>query len=167
MAKVLKSLDNLTDAQGTKGHFTPIPDCSAITDSMVLSLVSKSLYEQITDLMFPYRQVKYPGRMLAMSRSLGCSVKTYMTYAKRGGDNRLTVGACARAEKICSRYIQELTALREAFETRRLALEAKKTPGPWRGGMFQVRVRDETGIPRTGLARDGWRRKKSEPPPKF
>jgi hypothetical protein len=148
---------NQTDGLRAVEHLVPFPECEVPSDKL---LSGKTSLGQLSEVLFPHVQVKYPGRVRAMAELLGLSPLSFAYYSKPAGNGRLPAAVFARAEKICTRYIEELTAIREALETRRLALEAKKPKGPWRGGMFQVRVRDESGVPRTGLARDGWRKKK-------
>lgn len=111
------------------------------------------LYE-LSETLFPYSLCKYPGKQRALAFALCLTVETAKLYVKRGGNARLSLPVLWRAEKLARETGLKLLGLADQFKA-----EAEARPDPKRRkGMFLVKVRDETGIPKTGLRRDGWRK---------
>ena len=148
-------------AGGVEEHVSALSACQPSISEYPITVSGKGLLVRLGKLLFPYSLYQYEGRQKSMSKLLGLSVSSYETLAKPSGDMNLSPAVCNRAGKICSDMIAALQV--EQTYWREQELIALKARAPRHRGMFQVRVRDDSGIPRTGLARDGWRRKNTEP----
>ena len=146
---------------GGKEHIPYLIDCTGVLATNEHRVTSGNPLVRLSRLLFPYAKGEYPGRVAAICGLLGCAVSSFRGYRLRGG-TRLTPWICERAEKVCDAQIRELTAIRNDLAARRVVLERKQAPK--RRGCFAVKVRDDTGIPKTALWRDGWRKKPKEPP---
>jgi hypothetical protein len=102
---------------------------------------------QLMTLLVPYSLRKYPGKLGATSKLLSVPVSVVRLYGRAGGNANLTAPVARRGEKICRELIARLSILADQFRDHALTCEAKRAP--IRRGFLTVRVRDDSGIPRT------------------
>lgn len=144
-----------TDGGGE--HLQPISDCVAGSDVVSGYSGDVALLTELGEVLFPYPLGKYPGRRKAMGFALCMPVSVVKLYSGLGGNARMSLPVLLRAEKLARDTALRLMTLADQFKA-----EAGKRPKPnKRRGMFDIRVRDETGIPRSGLWRDYWRKNKA------
>lgn len=147
-----------TDENGLEYHMPPVSVCLVPISEVPSHTSERDWLYELAETLFPYPLRKYPGRQKAFAFALCVTVETAKLYVKRGGNARISTPVLRRAEKLARDTAARLLVLADKFKA-----ESDRRPVPAkRRGMFDVRIRDKTGIPRTGLARDGWR-KNNEP----
>ena len=148
-------------AKGVEEHVSALSVCIPPVREYPATVSGRGLMTSLAKMLFPLSLYQYEGRRKEVSRLFGMAVSSYDRMAKPSGDAALTLPVISRARKIISRLIGALQIEDAKWRAKELELTAKRSAAS--RGMFDVRVRDATGIPRTGLARHGWRKNKSPP----
>lgn len=159
MERKLAECQGPDSAREAADHLRPFPVWAFKPDVVAGYSYTPQLMLRLGRVLFPVPLHKYEGRLKSLAKALGYSPASVSTYKRRGGDDRLTLPVIAAAEKLIAAQQIELAAIAEGLANKRRELESAKASKPRLAGMFTVRVRDGSGIPRDAV----WRGKKLEP----
>lgn len=138
-----------TDENGLGYHITPALNCQSPPEHITIPAYDMGLLGRLKALLFPLRLYEYEGRSKAFAKVLGYSSESTRIYVKPSGDARLTLPVIGAAEKIIAAHQTELAAISAGLAAKRRELEAKDQTRL--RGMFEVRPRDSTGVPRNAV----------------
>lgn len=97
--------------------------------------------------LWPWGLYEYPGRHKILAAIMGLSEGTIWRQIRKGGDERLSAGSALRLASWLRAKSVQLLAVAGELEMHAEGLKGRK-PGR---GFLTVKVRDESGIPRSAV----------------
>lgn len=146
-----KPNENANGLAGAGEHIPPGHSSVCGNGIPLRQLEDGGILRDYADAVFGYSLGKYPGKLRASADSLGLRLSTYKAMAYGNAVSRISLPLALRAAKILRSKIVELTRLADRFE----AIARERQARPKSRGFLDVRVRDDTGIPRNARWRGG------------